>query len=229
MFGVFCLFLLCFFCKILRTFETLCRHSCCGNLGKETFRTEICLTQWLSHPFGTVFLVFWFLWDTVQGRSHFVGLSCWGFVEIYKGSSAICLHSGGECSDRYIISLSSHLRTPFSPSLISRMVSVDIKHHVYLLAVWIQIWPSVDAGIVWLSTIYFLHQIMVSFFFKFFFCMMYIYSIFHSCLGGGCALECECVCVWVCVCVCVCVCVWACFSVCVPHTHTHTHTHIYTL
>ena len=38
-------------------------------------------------------------------------------------------------SDRYIISLSPHLHTPFppiSPSLISRTVSVDVKHHVYL-------------------------------------------------------------------------------------------------
>ena len=43
-----------------------------------------------------------------------------------------------QCSDRYIISLSPHLRTPshstpFSPSLISLTVSVDVKHHVYLL------------------------------------------------------------------------------------------------
>ena len=37
------------------------------------------------------------------------------------------------CSDRYIISFSPHLHTPFSPSLISRTVSVDVKHHVYLL------------------------------------------------------------------------------------------------
>ena len=40
------------------------------------------------------------------------------------------------CSDRYIISLSSHLHTPFppfSPSLINLMVYVDVKHHVYLL------------------------------------------------------------------------------------------------
>ena len=39
-----------------------------------------------------------------------------------------------QCSDRYIISLSPHLHTPFppfSPSLISRTVSVDVKHHVY--------------------------------------------------------------------------------------------------
>ena len=39
-------------------------------------------------------------------------------------------------SDRYIVSLSSHLHAPFplfSPSLISLMVSVDVKHHVYLL------------------------------------------------------------------------------------------------
>ena len=33
----------------------------------------------------------------------------------------------------YNLSLSPHLRTPFSPSLISLMVSVDVKHHVYLL------------------------------------------------------------------------------------------------
>ena len=40
-----------------------------------------------------------------------------------------------QCSDRYIISLSPHLRhTPFPPFfllLISLRVSVDIKHHVY--------------------------------------------------------------------------------------------------
>ena len=41
-----------------------------------------------------------------------------------------------QCSDRYIISLCPHLPTlfpHFSPSLLSLMVSVDIKHHVYLL------------------------------------------------------------------------------------------------
>ena len=40
------------------------------------------------------------------------------------------------CIDRYIISLSPHLHTPFlpiSPSLISLVVSVGGKHHVYLL------------------------------------------------------------------------------------------------
>ena len=40
-----------------------------------------------------------------------------------------------QCSDRYVISLSPHLHTPFptfSPSLIYRTVSVDVKHHVYL-------------------------------------------------------------------------------------------------
>ena len=39
-----------------------------------------------------------------------------------------------QCSDRYIIYFSSHLHTPLppiSPSLISFMVSVDVKHHVY--------------------------------------------------------------------------------------------------
>ena len=37
-------------------------------------------------------------------------------------------------SDRYIISFFPHLHTPFphfSQSLISLMVSVDVKHHVY--------------------------------------------------------------------------------------------------
>ena len=39
-------------------------------------------------------------------------------------------------SNRYIIFLLPHLHTPFpssSPSPISLMVSVDVKHHVYLL------------------------------------------------------------------------------------------------
>jgi len=37
-----------------------------------------------------------------------------------------------QCSDRHIISLFRHLHTPFSPSLISLMVSVDFEHRVYL-------------------------------------------------------------------------------------------------
>ena len=39
-----------------------------------------------------------------------------------------------QCGNRYIIPLSPHLHTPlppFSPSLISLMVSVDVKHNVY--------------------------------------------------------------------------------------------------
>ena len=39
-----------------------------------------------------------------------------------------------QCSDRYIISTFLHLHTLFSPPLISLMVFVDVKHHVYLLA-----------------------------------------------------------------------------------------------
>ena len=41
-----------------------------------------------------------------------------------------------QCSDRYIISLfpTSIPLPPFSPPLVSLMVSVDVKHHVYLLA-----------------------------------------------------------------------------------------------
>ena len=41
-----------------------------------------------------------------------------------------------QCSDRYVVSLFPHLHTPFhtfSPSIISFVVSVDVKHHVYLL------------------------------------------------------------------------------------------------
>ena len=38
-----------------------------------------------------------------------------------------------QCSNRYIISHFPHLHTPFSLSLISLAVSVDVKHHVYLL------------------------------------------------------------------------------------------------
>ena len=37
-----------------------------------------------------------------------------------------------QCSDRYIISLFPNLHNLFSPSLISLVVSVDVKHHVYL-------------------------------------------------------------------------------------------------
>ena len=55
-----------------------------------------------------------------------------------------------QCSDRYhIISLFSHLRTPFptfSPSLISRTVSVDVKHHFYLPGVTssVRVWGKVS-------------------------------------------------------------------------------------
>ena len=44
-----------------------------------------------------------------------------------------------QCSDRYIISLFPNLHTPFPPSLISRTVSVDVKHHVYYLLTWCSI------------------------------------------------------------------------------------------
>ena len=57
-----------------------------------------------------------------------------------------------QCSDRYIISLSPHLHTsssPFSPSLIILMVSVDVKHHVYLLTC--SIATSHSSGAVWKS------------------------------------------------------------------------------
>ena len=54
------------------------------------------------------------------------------------------------CSDRYMLSLFPPLYTPvppFSPSLISLMVSVDVKHHVYLLTCLTKlIWQSVEEG-----------------------------------------------------------------------------------
>ena len=53
-----------------------------------------------------------------------------------------------QCSDRYIISLFPHLCYR-PPSLISLMVSVDVKHHVYLLTSQINSdsahWPAVTA------------------------------------------------------------------------------------
>ena len=59
-----------------------------------------------------------------------------------------------QCSDRYIISFSPQLHNPFPPSLISRTVSVDVKHHVYLLT-----WPSNTVGTLlrwwhWLTVIF---------------------------------------------------------------------------
>ena len=65
-----------------------------------------------------------------------------------------------QCSDRYIISVSSHLRTPFplfSPSLISLMVSVGVKHHVYLLTYccrnWQRLPPSGTGTRVWTDAV----------------------------------------------------------------------------
>ena len=56
-------------------------------------------------------------------------------------------HSGGDNVAIGIYSPSSpHLHTPlppFCPSLISLMVSVDVKHHVYLLT-YVKPWPSFD-------------------------------------------------------------------------------------
>ena len=51
-----------------------------------------------------------------------------------------------QCSDGYILSLSPHLRTPspVSPSLISLMVSVDVKHHVYFVVAYFQPATSID-------------------------------------------------------------------------------------
>ena len=69
-------------------------------------------------------------------------------------------HSGGDSvtiNDRYIISLSPHLHTPFpslSPSLISLMVSVDVKHHVYLLTVrGSQLSNSIARSIVYMQSV----------------------------------------------------------------------------
>ena len=71
----------------------------------------------------------------------------------------VLITSSSCCSDRYIISVFPHLHIliysslppppPFSPSLISLMVSVDVKHHVYLITCWIcsePVWSSGKAG-----------------------------------------------------------------------------------
>ena len=52
--------------------------------------------------------------------------------ETLKWLSWLPIHSGGDrvAIDRYIIiSISTHLHTPFSLSLISLVVSVDVKYH----------------------------------------------------------------------------------------------------
>ena len=63
-------------------------------------------------------------------------------LPVGSGADLICRNGGLNspsiqvCSRRYIISshLHPHRIVPhFSPSLISLMVSVDVKHHVYLL------------------------------------------------------------------------------------------------
>ena len=41
-----------------------------------------------------------------------------------------------QCSDRYNSLTLPHLHKPFPPSLISRTVSVDVKHHVYFVTTW---------------------------------------------------------------------------------------------
>ena len=54
-----------------------------------------------------------------------------------------------QCSDRYIISLFPHLHTssPFSPSLISLMVFVDVKHNVYLIPALSEFRSCVKVGV----------------------------------------------------------------------------------
>ena len=62
-----------------------------------------------------------------------------------------------QCSDRYIISLFPHLHAPFppfSPSLISPMVSVDVKHHVFLLTLLLLFVTDTDYGTQHSSTHY---------------------------------------------------------------------------
>ena len=73
-----------------------------------------------------------------------------GIREISRRSAAPRLtprHRAGFISDRLIgiglLPLFSHLHTPppFSPSLISLVVSVDVKHHVYLLMGLLPLFP----------------------------------------------------------------------------------------
>ena len=52
-----------------------------------------------------------------------------------------------QCSDMHIISLSPHLHNPFSLSLISLMVSVVVKHHVYFLTLWSTMFTSLLSSV----------------------------------------------------------------------------------
>ena len=66
-------------------------------------------------------------------------------------------------SDRYIVSLFPHLHTsfpPFSPSLISLMVSVDVKHHVYLLTSFVHLLRiiSLRISVTYKSRLLILHE-----------------------------------------------------------------------
>ena len=72
------------------------------------------------------------------------GVVCIGFQKLYQELYALCLESRKPCQDLYAKKAGNPVRgcihiSPevlsevVCPSLISLMVSVDVKHHVYLL------------------------------------------------------------------------------------------------
>ena len=122
-----------------------------------------------------------------------------------------------QCSDRYIISLSPHLHTPFppfSPSLINRTVSVDVKHHVYLFFTLMNMYTVTACawrapGIVTVSTAVHKrgancrHMVL-------WYAWWYRWTHLYNAESAD-----VCVCVCVCVCACVRTCLPACMCVCV--------------
>ena len=79
-----------------------------------------------------------------------------------------------QCSDRYIIST-----PPFSPALISLMVSVDVKHHVYLLTDGLNVATSVESSTLWAGT-----MLLTPAFWHEFDCVLGVSSVKFSLLDG---------------------------------------------
>ena len=91
-------------------------------------------------PFGSPFS------SKVVVRGHCLVTLFLTFNETLKWLSLLSIlmqesYMRRQCSDRYIISP----LLPFSPTLISLMVSVDVKHHVYLLLITTFNYPWVTA------------------------------------------------------------------------------------
>ena len=58
-----------------------------------------------------------------------------GRIAAHLSLNAWVIDSDGDSSDRSLVTESPSSLPPFSPSLISFMISVDLEHHVHLLCV----------------------------------------------------------------------------------------------